>query len=68
MKLNEDKNNYVTNPTHLVFDNYDSKEIIEIYSGDRIDKEYSCNIYIYIFIIIIIIIIKIINYYKWQFV
>jgi hypothetical protein len=45
MKLNEDKNNYVTNPTHLVFDNYDSKEIIEIYSGDRIDKEYSCSIY-----------------------
>ncbi|OUM61165.1 hypothetical protein PIROE2DRAFT_12880 [Piromyces sp. E2] len=43
--LKLDKNNFVTNPTHILFDNYDSNHTIVIYSGDRIEQDYSCNIY-----------------------
>jgi len=37
--LKKDSNNFVTNPSYLVFDDYDDS-FIEIYSGDRIE-EYS---------------------------
>ncbi|ORX59206.1 hypothetical protein BCR36DRAFT_275911 [Piromyces finnis] len=37
-------NNFVTNPTYLMFDE-DYNNTIEIYSGDRIDQEYSSSIY-----------------------
>ncbi|KAG4090592.1 hypothetical protein H8356DRAFT_1279541 [Neocallimastix lanati (nom. inval.)] len=40
-----DKNNFVTNPTHLEFDENYNNEVIEIYSGDIIEKEYSCSFY-----------------------
>ncbi|KAG4088671.1 hypothetical protein H8356DRAFT_1722918 [Neocallimastix lanati (nom. inval.)] len=43
--LNKDKNNFVTNPTKINFENYNNSEVIEINSGDRIEKEYICNIY-----------------------
>ena len=38
--LKKDINNFVTNPSYVVFDDYDDS-FIEIYSGDRIE-EYSC--------------------------
>jgi len=49
-QLKKDKNNFVTNPTHISFENYNQFETIEIFSGDRIEKEYACNIYIPILI------------------
>ncbi|ORX56629.1 hypothetical protein BCR36DRAFT_345958 [Piromyces finnis] len=45
INLRSDKNNFVTNPTRLLFDNYNTDDTLEIYSGDRIDQEYSCTIY-----------------------
>ncbi|OUM57304.1 hypothetical protein PIROE2DRAFT_17760, partial [Piromyces sp. E2] len=39
------KNNFVTNPTHLKFNNYNEDDIIEIYSGDSIDHEYLISLY-----------------------
>jgi len=44
--LNKDKNNFVTNPTKINFENYNNSEVIEINSGDRIEKEYIYKIYI----------------------
>ncbi|OUM60996.1 hypothetical protein PIROE2DRAFT_13112 [Piromyces sp. E2] len=44
-KLKLDKNNFVTNPTHIEFDNYNDTEVIVIHSDERIEKEYSCSIY-----------------------
>eukprot|EP00833_Pecoramyces_ruminatium_P010722 jgi/Orpsp1_1/1184754/evm.model.c7180000090867.1 len=38
--LKEDENNFVTNPTHLIFNNYNN-EVISVYSGDLIEDEYS---------------------------
>ncbi|OUM66991.1 hypothetical protein PIROE2DRAFT_5734 [Piromyces sp. E2] len=44
-QLKYDKNNFVTNPTHITFDNYNKFDTIEMYSGDIIEKEYSCSAY-----------------------
>ncbi|OUM60997.1 hypothetical protein PIROE2DRAFT_13113 [Piromyces sp. E2] len=44
-KLKLDKNNFVTNPTHIEFDNNNDTEVIVIHSDERIEKEYSCSIY-----------------------
>jgi len=41
--LKKDSNNFVTNPTHLLFDNYDNSTLV-INSGDRIGQ-YSCTLY-----------------------
>ncbi|ORX59204.1 hypothetical protein BCR36DRAFT_343055 [Piromyces finnis] len=44
MDLKKIDNNFVTNPTYLKFDeNYNNT--IEIYSGDRLEQEYSSSIY-----------------------
>ena len=37
-----DKNNFVTNPTHLEFDNYNNTEVLIVHSDERIEMEYSC--------------------------
>lgn len=43
INLKKDINNFVTNPTHLLFDDYDNSTLV-INSGDRIGQ-YSCTIY-----------------------
>jgi len=49
-----DKNNFVTNPTHLKFDNYDETEVLIIRSDERIEKEYICKIYFFFFFLFLI--------------
>ncbi|KAG4093453.1 hypothetical protein H8356DRAFT_1277749 [Neocallimastix lanati (nom. inval.)] len=44
-KLKSDNNNFVSNPTRIIFDNYNITDTIVIHSGDNIDQEYSCSIY-----------------------
>jgi len=41
INLKKDINNFVTNPTHLLFDDYDNSTLV-INSGDRIGQ-YSCK-------------------------
>jgi len=44
-QLRLDKNNFVTNPTYLSFDNYNETNVLVIHSGDRIEEEYICNFF-----------------------
>jgi len=42
------KEAFVTNPTYIKNEN--NNEIIKLYSGDTINKDIKCNLYIYIYI------------------